>query len=426
MTRLAILGAGIGGCSAAYFAHKYLPNAKVTLYDSQERIGGRILTQKVYGNNLELGATFFNGANRTILGFVNDLKLNFERVEEYGDFLIWDGSKTVFKSNKNAALNNFKLFSKYHSSVLNVLRFLNKAKKHLSQFYLQEQKNPAEIDSLFESSGLKEYCLKPFDTLLTEAGLNQKFINEAASPITRTIYSQNADLGGFAGVSSLIGVYGYPIYRFTEGNNAFPARLAEASHAFVKQRQKVSSIEKMSNDSYRVISGKETEVFDCIIIAAPLELANITFDGMNVPNWMPQQFQSVFTRVMRGVFDPTFFGLKAASQTPAIVLTTKEADPLKHCSIQKIENNESLVTFTSTKPIPDDLFNGVFKSKATPVLEHSWKAAYPKFKPLSKLPPNRLDKGLFYVNAVESAVSSMETSAFSALNCVRMLNADLT
>jgi prenylcysteine oxidase / farnesylcysteine lyase len=422
MTKLAIVGSGIGGCSSAYFAHKHLPDTKVTIYESEQRMGGRILTQKAYGANLELGAAFFNGSNRTILGLVNDLNLKAQRVEEYGDFRVWDGQNTVFRSNKNGLLNNLKIFAKYRSSVIDVLRLLNKAKKQLAQFYQETQKNPSEIDSLFESTGLKEYCSKPFDMVLTEVGVSQEFIDEVTAPITRTIYSQNADLGGFAGLASLIGVYGYPIYRFTDGNNAFPAHLVEASNAEVKQEQKVTGIEKAVNGSYVVTSVKGTEAFDSVIIAAPLALAGIEFDGVNVPAWEPPQYQPVFTKVLQGVLDPTFFGLKTDAELPAIILTTKEADPIKHCSIQKIENKEAIVTLTSTKPIPDDLTEQAFKSKPVQVLEHTWKAAYPQFKPIAKLPPNQLDERLFYVNAVEPAVSSMETMALSALNCILLLS----
>ena len=165
-------------------------------------------------------------------------------------------------------------------------------------------------------------------------------------------------------------------------------------------------------------AGKEPEAFRrLVIIAAPLEGADIEFEGITVSKWEPQQYQPVFTKIMRGVFDSTYFGLDNTSKTPAIVLTTKNhADPIKHCSIQKIGNNESIVTFTSTEPLPDDLFRDVFKSQSTAILEHQWKAAYPIFRPITKLPPTKLDKGLFYVNAIEPAISSMETSGVVSLN----------
>ena len=101
MTNLAIVGAGIGGCSAAYFARQLFPGIKLTIYDSQDRIGGRILTHNVAGRRIELGAAFFNRINRTLLDILKTEKLEtipFERM----DFAVWNGSKFVFRSNKES------------------------------------------------------------------------------------------------------------------------------------------------------------------------------------------------------------------------------------------------------------------------------------------------------------------------------------
>lgn len=200
-----------------------------------------------------------------------------------------------------------------------------------------------------------------------------------------------------------------------------PAYLANASNAAVKLGRKVDRIEKTSKGTYWVYTKDEKAVFDGVIIATPLELADIEFDGLSVYNWAPQPYQAVYRRVMRGIFDPNYFGLKKSADPPAIVLTTKDADPITHFSIQKASNGESLVTISSPKPLISNVFKGVFKNGGVTVLEHCWKAAYPVFKPVTKLPSTRIDKRFMYVNAVESSVSSMETSALSALNAVRLL-----
>jgi hypothetical protein len=67
----------------------------------------------------------------------------------------------------------------------------------------------------------------------------------------------------------------------------------------------------------------------------------------------------------------------------------------------------------------------VFKGIVNPVLQYSWKAAYPVFTPLTRLPPTRLDEGLIYANSIEASISSMETAAFSALNAVKTIHFDL-
>jgi hypothetical protein len=165
----------------------------------------------------------------------------------------------------------------------------------------------------------------------------------------------------------------------------------------------------------------ESEVFDNVIIATPLEIADIECDGLSLHGWEPQPYQAVYRRVMRGIFDPNYFGLKKSSDSPSIVLTTKDADPITHFGIQKASNGESLVTISSPKPLDSNVFKGIFKNEGVTVLEHCWKAAYPIFKPITKLPSTRIDKRFMYLNAVEPSVSSMETSALSALNAIRLL-----
>jgi prenylcysteine oxidase / farnesylcysteine lyase len=259
---------------------------------------------------------------------------------------------------------------------------------------------------------------------LTRRGVIQVFIDEVLTPLTRVIYSQNADLGGFAGLSALIGVYSGPTYSLTYGNSSLPVRLLNSSQVSVKLSQKIDRIEKTSKGTYRLVTKFESEVFDNIIVATPLELADLEFDGISLHGWTPQPYQTVHRRVMRGIFDPDYFGLKKSSDPPSEILTTKDADSISQFGFQKASNGEVLVTISSPKPFDSNAFNGMFKNGGVTVLDHCWKAAYPKFKPATKLFLTRIDKRLMYVNAVEPAVTSMETSALSALNAVRLLAKD--
>jgi prenylcysteine oxidase / farnesylcysteine lyase len=424
MKSLAVVGAGTGGCCAAYFASKHLPGIKLTIYDAQGRIGGRILTHKAAGVNLEVGAAFFNGTNKTILGIIKSEQLRTKRIKERISFAVWDGSELIYRSDEKTAITNLKLLSQYKLSIVRTLLLLREAKGQVAKLYREAAKNPVDTAELFESAGLSKWYTKAFDELLLERGVNRTFIDEIATPITRTIYSQNAGIGGFAGISSFIGVYGGPIYSLAEGNSTLPTRIAEASEATVKLGQKVTRIEKTSEGSYKVSAGADAALFDGVIVAAPLEIAGIELDGIAKPNFS-SSYQEVYTKVMQGVFNPSYFGLNESAEPPAIVLTTKGADPITHCSIQKIGNNDSLVTFSSTEPIADETFSGIFKSGASPVLQHHWTAAYPKFKPIERLPPTRLSERLFHLNSIEASVSSMETAALSALNAVKMMGNDL-
>jgi predicted NAD/FAD-dependent oxidoreductase len=423
--RLAVIGAGIGGCSAAYFARRHIPNEEVTLYEAQPRIGGRILTQPASGTNLELGAAFFNDMNPTVKAIIEVEHLEVKRLDERTNFAVWNGSEFVFRSNKQSIVTELELLAKYKLSLARTFLQIREAKQQFTNLHQTAQENPADVGELFEAAGLDKWYKKPFDELLSDEGVSRAFIDEAVSPITRTIYSQNADLGGLAGVSSLIGVYAGTMHNLTCGNSTLPDRLAEKSQASVHLGRKVDVVEKTPSGSFRVHADGYNGVFDGVFIAVPLETAEIKFEGVSMPNFAVQPYRVVYRRVVRGVFNPCYFGLEKGSEVPAVVLTTKEADPITQIGIQRVGNGEALVTVSSTQPIRDEAFEGMFKAGWAAVLEHQWRAAYPLFKPVAKLPPTRLDDGLLYVSAVEQAVASMETAAFSAWNAVKLLSSRL-
>jgi hypothetical protein len=317
------------------------------------------------------------------------------------------------------------LVLRYKASAARMLLILKQARQQISEFYREDEHNSYDINELFKSAGLDNWYSESLNRLLTEKGVNEVFIDEVITPITRTIYSQNADIGGFAGLSSVLGVYDGRSYSLSDGNSILPRRLVERSSAEIRLGQKVDLVEKISEGSYRVSTSKETGVFDAVIVATPLELSGLELDNISTGTQEPVQYKSVYRRVMRGTISPAYFGLALSAKMPSLILTTKEAEPVTHCSIQKSENGDSLLTISSNEPSEDDLLDKIMvKRKA--VLEYRWKAAYPIFKSLEKLPEIRLDERLMYLNAIESAASSMESSAFAALKAVRTIRSELS
>jgi hypothetical protein len=421
MSNLAVVGAGVGGCFAAYFARKYLSGVKITIFDSKDRIGGRILTCDASGVNLELGAAFFNAFNRTLLETVRAEQLKIAPVKNSRDFAVWNGSELVFRSANQSFVNNLRLLVKYKLDLARAFLLVRKVRRQVAKLYEETLRKPSELGKIFESIRLDEWYKRQFFEVLVERGISEAFIDKIVTPLTRVIYSQNASLGGFAGISSLIGAYSGSTYRLAKGNSTLPVHLAKASNATIKLSQKVDVIEKTPRGTYRVHAGDDVAVFDTVIVATPLELAGIKFEGIAMGGWEPQQYQVVYKRVMRGVFDPDYFGLDGSAAFPAIVLTTKDAGPITHYSIQRVGDGESLVTISSPEPLSDNVFNGVFRNGGVLVLDHCWEAAYPVFKPVTRVPLTCIDNRLMYLSAAEPVVSSIETSALSALNAVRML-----
>ncbi|PVX24514.1 MAG: hypothetical protein CW691_07300 [Candidatus Bathyarchaeum sp.] len=424
MVNLAVIGAGIGGCSAAYFAHKHLPSSKVTVYESENRIGGRAFTFNGGDMKIELGAAFFNSTNKTVCSLVDELGLKVKKLEEFMDIAVWNGTEITFQSSQSMFYKLLKLFTKYKLSVPKLLFILREADGKIKKLYTQQEQKPAEFWELFETVGLAQWYKTSFDKILVKNGVDQKFIDELITPITRIIYSQNAELGGFAGLSSLLGVYGESVYSLKDGNDVLPRKLLEAYPSNVELETKVDHIEKTSNGSFRVCVGASVSVFDAVIVAAPLENADITFDGVAKLDWQAREYQKIFIRLMKGQINSRYFNLDSSAKFPSIILTSKETDPITRFSINKSTKDESWVTVTSTEPIGDDLLDDLFKNGKT-VLDHTWNAAYPVFKPTQKIPNTCLDNKLLYLNAIESAASSLESSTLAAINSIKTIKQQL-
>ncbi len=80
----------------------------------------------------------------------------------------------------------------------------------------------------------------------------------------------------------------------------------------------------------------------------------------------------------------------------------------------KKEDTEYVVKIFSSSPIPDSLLNRLFGlSTISWIHRHEWDS-YPYLTPTDRFPKIQVDEGLYYSNAMESLVSTMETSTVAA------------
>ena len=421
MVNLAIIGAGIGGSSAAYFARKYLPNSKITVYEMNKRVGGRTLTYHFGKNQIELGAAFFNFNNKIIFDLIKEIELKIKKVQESADIAVWNGTEIIFKANQPMFYNMLKLIATYKLSTPKLLITLREAKEKIKKLYYEK---PSEFWEIFENVGLDKWYKNRFDKILNELGIDKKFIDEIITPIIRIIYSQDASIGGFAGLSSLLGVYGESLYSLREGNDILPMKLLEKSNSKIELRNKVESIEKTSKDTFRLITEDNNSIVDGVIIASPLETTNLRIDGISNKESHSREYKKIYIKIIEGEINSRYFNLNKSNELPSIILTLNEADPITRFSINKFRGNQTVVAITSKKQIKNNVLDEIFKKRKT-LLDHVWSAAYPTFKPIERIPSTFLSQKLIYLNAIESASSSLESSAFAALNCMKVLKDQL-
>ena len=62
-TRIAVLGGGITGLASAHYLTRELPNAKITLYEGSDRLGGWLRSKQI---NIGNGTVVFEQGPRTL------------------------------------------------------------------------------------------------------------------------------------------------------------------------------------------------------------------------------------------------------------------------------------------------------------------------------------------------------------------------
>ena len=71
-SRVAIIGGGIGGCSAAYFMRELGGDAVDIHVFSNEAVGGRAALVEVDGKHYDSGAHFVHHTNQHMINFMNE------------------------------------------------------------------------------------------------------------------------------------------------------------------------------------------------------------------------------------------------------------------------------------------------------------------------------------------------------------------
>jgi hypothetical protein len=67
--KVAIIGSGVAGSSAAFFLHKEDPSLEVHVFEKHEYVGGRVKDVFLSGDRFEAGASIIHRANKHMMSF---------------------------------------------------------------------------------------------------------------------------------------------------------------------------------------------------------------------------------------------------------------------------------------------------------------------------------------------------------------------
>jgi hypothetical protein len=339
--RVAIIGAGIAGATAAHHVHKLNLTSQptsITIFEQGDRVGGRIHSfqpDTAFHRTLEAGATEFSSDDTCIISAAHDLGLTVYESEDYTSSHI---PASVFAQHglQVKEINCNVESPTYEDVLLHVRKWvwalvhLRKPNHHFSKYW----KTPSHVDLIravwrYGSSvltvrdlvsstawkwrsfadaepfdnigeelrriGLFDYDLTPasglYDNLSVPDGLRNEVLQPCSIGLNHRTLEEAAAL---ASLLSLRKIHRSFLYR---GNIQLVDRLLQASNATVRLQRKVTAISPGSERRYRLTHlsaagaaqpSEEHSEFDAVIIATPLSINDLDLSQLNLPaSWSP-------------------------------------------------------------------------------------------------------------------------------------------
>lgn len=258
--KVAIIGAGAAGLTAAYYLNKS-GYKNVVVFEKNNRVGGKVHSVKVEDRVYELGAVWFCREYRTILELAKELKVPFKTARDT-DLIV---------KNKVSTYANYFLSKYSFTEIISTLR----------HFWIVNRKFPlwkkVGYDGLHSDLFInfddfaQKYRIKPIadvtSSFVTGCGYGYYAEVPALYPLKMTLMMVKGYL------MSVLGLNSVPMSSFPSGWQSLWEKVAE--NVVVRLEHPVTSLERKDDGKIRVgvtTSGKKLidEVFDKVIITSPL------------------------------------------------------------------------------------------------------------------------------------------------------------
>ncbi|CAB4426785.1 unnamed protein product [Rhizophagus irregularis] len=434
--KLAIIGAGAGGSSAAYWISNAFVNSSVkvdtTVYEQSSRIGGRteIINFERDGITIpiELGASIFVDVNYHIVE--NSKKFGLEFIN-YGEEMedsktgIWNGEEFVFEQSSNPYWDTLRILWKYGLAPKKVQNLVKEiVGKFLEEYKFDEPYT--SIDSESERLQLNKELKFTAQYYFSELEkINQLYLQHFVEPMTRVNYGQN--LAELHALGAFISLAPQGAKSIKGGNFQLFEKFVEFSGANLKLDTRVVKVTKLPspdgiNNVKYVVKSKDgsSEEYDAIILAAPIQFTGIEFENMNLKiKKIP--YVTLHVTLVTGHVNPAYFGRSKIEDIPEQIVTTNsgKCEFLSFAGKLRLPNGETINKLFSHQELSDEMLDRLYISRSW-TFRKVWKS-YPKLLPNQTFPPLEPDENFFYINSFEPFISTMETECVSSKNIIKLI-----
>ena len=459
---VAIVGAGSGGASAAYYLNRFrtrCSNINITVYERSSYVGGRSTTVDVYGDPtepVELGASIFVEVNRNLFSAAKEFGLTTQgfkpKIKDLPNTLgVYDGSDWVFMGSESGWWTTAKILWKYGLAPIRTQQLMKKTVGAFLKMYDEPHFPFKDLSQKAYDLGLTEATAATGEQYLQANGIQGSFGTDIIQASTRVNYAQNIDK--IHGLESMVCMATDGAMSIQGGNWQIFDGMLKASGAKVLLNTSVSNVYRQSDGRYAVnslsssySSGIDLAVYDTVILAAPLQFAklSITPPPINPPPEIPYVNLHVTLFTSPRKINPQSFNLQ--SEVPTAILTTtpksndaREPPPFYSISTLRALTNptthqrEYLYKIFSPAPVSESWLHGILtplhanphdddESSISWIYEKVWQS-YPYLPPRVTFEDVQLDEEgkKWYTSGIESFISTMETSSLMGMNVARLV-----
>ncbi|XP_077596577.1 prenylcysteine oxidase 1-like [Stigmatopora nigra] len=439
-SRIAVVGAGIGGSATAHFLRQHFgPEVQLDVYEKGQ-VGGRLATVTVNNNQYEAGGSVVHALNMHMQDFVKQLGLAYRRGVS-GKTAVFDGTEVIAEESDWYLLDLLRLWWRYGTSFIRVHMWLEEVMEKFMRIYKYQAHGYAftSVEELVDSlggSGFVNMTRRPLSDSLLELGVSQRFIDEVIAPIIRLNYGQNVSIPAFVGAVSLASAHSN-LWAVEGGNKRVCEGLLKTANANLVTAR-VTAVRPLHMDGalrYQLLLAEEDEAtpsatYDAVVLAAPLQGSNVSF-----PDFTPAvepasgSYHGTVATVVHGYLNTSLFGFPDARLFPYAGVLTTQAPALFFNSVasvypvsvspgfrRKRAHEAAVYKVFSPEVLTKEQLKMLFRSYYS-VQVTNWQA-YPRYGSSAEasLPPVELRPHLYYLNGVEWAGSAMEMSAVAAKN----------
>ncbi|WVF66428.1 hypothetical protein IAT40_001168 [Kwoniella sp. CBS 6097] len=460
--RVAIIGAGASGTSAAFFLRRAATVAEkrlssdggkllgdIVVFDKEDYVGGRSTVVYPHGDKSlraqELGGSIFVASNKNMVRAAEYFNLNLEAPGSGGGGTgFWDGEQFLFRTTGSAD-DSARMIERYGlDSLVNtdaaVSTIVNGFLKLYDPAHMKQRGSLNSVEAFAADLGLgDEYTAITGEKWARDVvKVSEEWLNEMIGGSTRANYG--TDVNVIHGLGAGISMATDGASHIEGGNYQIFERMLEASGATVHLGTKVTDIVPVSKGNeapqFRVKSINrqidDKEPFDAVFFAAPWASSPIAkgvaskFEK-SIPAQPYVHLFVTYLTTTKSHPQPSFFGLAANASVPTAILTTASTkgsttSPYKIQSMQwlgetQTGSGEYVVKIFSLKKIDDGFLKRFLGEKPSWILRKEWDA-YPLLKPITNYAPVQPMKGLHYLAAQEAWISTMETQTVSGREAV--------